>query len=894
MINKLLNRKIFIIPIILIAGCSAEKNTFTSREYQNLISHYNVYFNANESLKNGLKKITAQHTDNYTKILKPFIYGEDKLAKMVVPDMDKTIKKCSKLIKLHSITAKPKRKKGRLTKSQKEFYNKKEYNNWVDDAYLLMGKAHFYKHDYATAQQTFEYLIKEYNDQEIKYDGYIWLARTANEQKKYGDARTYLDRLESDKRFPSKMRGEFEIVFADHFLKQGNYDEAVPRLINAIKYTRKRADRARYKFILAQVYQLKGDNIKATEMYGEVIKMNPYYEMTFNARINRANTYNAGDPSGSEIKKELAKMLKDDKNIDYQDQIYYALGNIAMKEGNEDKALEYYKLSAKASLSNIYQKSRTFLSLADIFYNHRDYRNSQVYYDSTMLFLENDYPGYDLLSQKSKSLNNLVENLNIISREDSLQKVAKMKPEERNKLIDKIIEKVKEDERKAKEAERQAMMSSSLFKQNQREGRMGSATAGKWYFYNPTAMSFGQSEFVKVWGKRKLEDNWRRKNKNVVMPEELSDKSEEENDSIAKMKKKLSDNKSREYYLVNLPLTDSLMAQSTQKIINAYFNGGEIFKTEIEDYTQSAKMFKDLNDRFPENKFVLYSYYNLYDLGRISEKKDMENMYRELIISKYPDSKFAKMFTNPNYLKEFETEQEQAKSLYTETYSYYTKKNYQTVITKCTQAETQFKETDIMPKFKYMKALAYGESGHQDDMVKMLNDIIKNYPKSEVKPPASNILAMMNKDNKNANTDKSVTEQHADSVPASNEEKIYKYEEKTSYFYVVVLKAKGLDANRLKYNLTNFNIDKYPSGDFSVTAVLLNNDYQLIIVKTLESKNQGMNYYDNILHFKDEIFKDYPDYKHFMISSSNYAVLYKDQDIDKYLKYFRKHYLTGK
>ena len=893
MIKKSLHSALLIFIISFITGCSADKNTFVSRKYHDITAHYNVYFNANESFKTGVKKVNTQHTDNYTRVLTPFTYCDDKIAKMVSPDMDKTIKKCSKLIKIHSITAKPKRKKGRMSKSEREFYNKSEYNRWVDDSYLLMGKAQFYKHDYLSSITTFEYLIKEYNNEPIKYDGYLWLARTYNEQKKFGDSRTFLDRVENDKNFSKKKRGEFEIIFADHFLKQSNFDEAIPHLINAIKYGKKKADRLRYKFVLAQVYQLKGDNSKATDLYTEIIKKNPYYEMTFNAKINRASTFNTNDDSGKEIKKELTKMLKDDKNLDYQDQIYYALGNIAMKENQEERALEHYKMSSKTNVSNTYQKSRTYLAIADIFYDRRNYKKAQAYYDSTITFLENDYPGYEQLSEKSKSLTNLVDNLNTIENEDSLQKVAKMTADARNKLIDKLIEKVKEEEKNAKESERQAMMNSQKFKQNQREGRLNSMTSGKWYFYNPTAMSFGQSEYLKVWGKRRLEDNWRRKNKNVVAPEEITEKSEEENDSVIELKKKQNDNKNREYYMVNLPLNDSLVNLSTQRIINAYYNAGEIYKNEIDDYNMSAKTFKDMNERFPDHKFMLYSYYNLYDLGKITEKQEMANYYKELIITKYPGSKFARMFTNPDYLKEFEAEQQQATVLYSETYGYYIKRNYPTVINKCTEAETRFKESELMPKFSYMKALALGESGKQTDMVKLLMDIVKSYPKSEVKQPASDILAKINKDNKKPLTDNIVNiSQDADSVRI--EEQIYKYEEKIAYIYVVVLKSKGLDANRLKYNLSNFNIDNYPTSDFAITSVLLNNDKQMIIVKSIDSKKQALNYYNNILNSKEEIYKDYPEYQHFLISSTNYPVFYKDQDVEKYLKYFDKYIMNVK
>ena len=500
----------------LLISCSTEKNTSISRNYHNLTSHYNVYFNGNEAFKEGVLRLERSHEENYNRILPIFVYSDESASKMIYPDMDKAIKKSSKLIKLHSITSKPPRKKGIKSKKEREFYSKTEYNDWVDEAYLLMGKAHFYKHDYPSALESFEYIIREFQDEPTKFDAYIWMSRTYIETKDFVKAREILDLVEGDRKMPEKLFGDLFISYADYYFKQDKKDEGIPYLVKAIENTRKKKVKTRYKFILAQLYQEKENYDDASRLYTEVIKANPEYDMVFNSRIRKASCFSVGSGLAVNLQKELEKMLKDDKNIEYQDQIYYAMAEIAMKQGKVDEALEYYKLSAEKSQMNTSQKAMSFLSMANIYYSRPEYRNAQMYYDSTLFFIDQGYDGIDELTKKSTILTKLIQNLDIINREDSLQMVAALSETQRNELIQKIIDKLIEDEKKLEEEQRMAQMNSALFKQNQRDPRnMNFNTGSGWYFYNPTTLSFGQAEFLKLWGRRKLEDNWRRKNKQV-------------------------------------------------------------------------------------------------------------------------------------------------------------------------------------------------------------------------------------------------------------------------------------------------------------------------------------------------------------------------------------------
>ena len=262
--------------IILFAGCSTKKNTIVSRSYHNLTAHYNAYFNGREKMKSAVKTMNNSYKDDYTKVLPLFTYTDDNLSKASFPAMDLSIKKASKVISMHSIKVKPNRKNRAQTKRQKAFMKQNEYCKWVDDSYLLMGKAHFYKRDFYPAEEAFQFVISEYNYNPIKNNASLWLARNYNEQEKFDKSRQILELLDGDKKFPKKLKPELNSIYADYYLKQKKYADVIPYLTKATEKA-KRKDKARYKFVLAQIYQNLGQKKKANEMYKEVIALNPNY-----------------------------------------------------------------------------------------------------------------------------------------------------------------------------------------------------------------------------------------------------------------------------------------------------------------------------------------------------------------------------------------------------------------------------------------------------------------------------------------------------------------------------------------------------------------------------------------------------------------------------------------
>jgi len=354
-LRKALKYNFFIIFLFVLTGCSTEKNTTTTRAYHNLISHYNIYFNGIESTKKGLKRAEDMKVDIYSQILPLFYYTDKSISQSISPDMERAAGKATKVITLHSITAKPELKKGIQTPKQKEFYMQKEFNKWMDENYVMLGISYVYKNEFNLAIETFKHIISDYPHTPSKYTSLIWLSRCYNEIKETKESEKILILLEADEKLPVKMKEDFYTTYTDYYLKQKNYEKAAVMLENALDYCHSKQYKIRYTYILAQIYQESGEMGKAAENFKKVINMNPPYEMTFNAKINLACSFDASKGEGKEIRLLLRKMLKDEKNLDFLDQIYYALGKIAFKENKTEEAIDLFKQSARKSTKNINQ-----------------------------------------------------------------------------------------------------------------------------------------------------------------------------------------------------------------------------------------------------------------------------------------------------------------------------------------------------------------------------------------------------------------------------------------------------------------------------------------------------------------------------------------------------------
>ena len=403
------NKIIFVTSLMVVltlVGCSRKKNRFTSRAYHNTTSRYNWYFNAKEIRKAKEAELFDQHKDDFSELIPLFIYPTESQSKAMYPDMDAIIEKTSTLIHRHSM-----------------YISKEEHNRWIDDSYMLMGIARFYKQEYYVGEEVFTYLAKAYKKKDERFLALIWLARTYMEVNDMRKAESYLTLIE-EQGCPKQYSSEFNAVYADYFIRKRNYDEAIPKLEKSLKTTKKRVTKRRYNYVLAQLWLKKKEYSKASELFTTVIKLKPKYDMMFNAKISRALSFDPTSGEQKDIKKMLTKMVKDKKNTEYLDQIYYALADIAFKEADEPLGIKYLQKSAAASVNNDKQKALSYLRLGELFYAKPDYMNSQAYYDSCLTVLPTDYESYDQIDARTKALTKLVKNILTVQQEDSLQKLA--------------------------------------------------------------------------------------------------------------------------------------------------------------------------------------------------------------------------------------------------------------------------------------------------------------------------------------------------------------------------------------------------------------------------------------------------------------------------------------
>ena len=866
---------------LVVTYCSVEKNTGASRFYQGMTSKYNIYFNGNESFKAGLTKISRGYQDDYAELLRVFEYSDPSTASLCSSDMERAIQKASKLISLKSITAKPEfKKEHELTEDEKKFVERKEFNEWVDDSYLLIGKARFYKHEYNEATTILNHCVTDANDPAIKTEAVIWLARIFNETGNYNESFRLISGLDITADFSKPVKSMYYTTLTDLFIKQKRYSEALDPLEKAISNASGKRARYRLTYLLAQLNEKTGNGARAMSLYRRVISMNPPYDVEFNAQINIAGVFDVNSGNPKEIKKKLEKMLNDTKNKDYQDQIYFALGNISMKEGNEQEALGYFRKSSVAKSQNQNQKGRSYLALAGYYFRKTNYMKAAIYYDSAVYFLDKKYPDYLSIKTKSQNLNALVTQLNIIQREDSLQKIARMTEPERNALISSIIAQAIKDKTEAKNSTNSDRYNLGQYYENERRFQGNIDQEGKWYFYNQTALTFGRTEFRKRWGDRKFEDNWRRSNKTRVNNTQASSNPNEPAQHATDTLAAETDFKKPQFYLKNLPLKDSLINISNEKIAVALLNAGKAYAERIPDLPKATETFESLINRFPANELVPEALYNLYNINKEANKAKSETD-RQLLLQKYPDNEFARILSDPAYYEKKLNELKMAEKTYNDAYNAYSSEKFNDAISISDDALKKYPQDPLAPKFLLLRAYSVARTSDERAFKEELNNLIKSWPQTAESKKAAEIIAYLN--------------QKMPELKVEEDKKIaieiYKADTTVNHVFALIIADPAFNLNLASFDVISYNIDNYTNKNFKTLGSLIENKFILITVSGFTDFKQAMDYYNG---FKTEKFVRNPSGARmmtFIISEYNLKVLKNDKDPGRYQLFFKEKYL---
>ncbi|MFT5903429.1 MAG: tetratricopeptide (TPR) repeat protein [Flammeovirgaceae bacterium] len=878
---------IFLSSIFALAGCSKKKSGFTNRLYHNTTSHYNWYFNASEILRLTKEQVWASKDEDFLELLPIYVMPSEEEQKNLYPQMDEIIDKCSTVIDRHSMDI-----------------SKKEHNNWIDDCYLMIGVANFYKGQYAKAEEMSSYVAKKYKGQGSRFDAAIWLARTYIEQERFGKAATVLSIIEDDnsKEKPKDFVWQLETVKAQMMLRQDRYKDAIPYLEDASNLCDDKQMKARLTYILAQVYNMEGRNANAIDAYIRVVDMKPDYEMEFYAKISQALAFDRKLDS-KKIKDMLVKMANDEKNEEYFDQIYYALADIEIEEQNIPQGIEYLETSIRRSISNPIQKGKSYLRLAEINFADRNYVLAKNYYDSTATILPEDFPNYKSIVAKANSLNDLVNNIEVVETNDSLIALASLDEKDRDKKILKIMAQLEAEADQKRQDELDAL---ERLQNRPNFSTGGSSSSGrKWYFYNTNALSSGFTEYKSRWNDRPNEDNWRRSMKTDVNMARRTQATDIDS-TIADIGTE-EEQKTLEDYLVELPLGDEAMAAAHNEIIASLYEIGTIYKERLQDDDNAIESFLRITNEYDTSVTSLPAHYQLYRIYVEKEEsggfvgtgyRDNSEYYKNVILADYPDSEFAKLITDPDYITEKNRNVEEERKAYEATYKNYSRRQYNDVMLTCNTVIRDEPNNNYLSKYYLIKALTIGAQKQPEAYENLLREIISKFRGTEEADKAAELLGQLNelkakiaRDEKKDNPDSNLADD--DNAPAAPvNTAMYIAKDDSEHFFALIFPKAEASSTDLKESIADFNTASFRNDNLRITNSFIDRDHQIIIVRSFKDKAEAMNYFNTFAVNKTALEEiNQKGYQTFVITTKNFTTLFRNKNAAVYQAFFEENYL---
>ena len=821
---------IFVIGLI-ITGCSTRKNTGATRAYHQMCTDYNVGFNAKNAYIEGQKLIDKGAKDDFTQLIEmyPISYKENQT--VATSQMERTIEKCRKAIKKHSITKKPKLNlKKRKEPKYQYFYSQEEFVHGVKEAWILLGKAELHKGDFLGAVSTFGYIQRHYpSDPEIGCEARIWQARAYGEMDWVYEAWQVFDQIKENDVVKS-LNSDYAEVKAFLLLKDKNYKEAIPYLQLATKRENNKYLSSRFNYLLGQLYLEQNQTDKATESFKLAVRQSQTYPMEFNARLMMLQ---CNDEAWAKNVKKLKRMAKNSNNKDFKDQIYTIVGNIYLNHKDTAEAIEAYKTAIEESTRGGVEKAAVLITLGDLYYSQKEYIDAHPCYQEASGILNAEHPDYKRVMKLGEALGELAVNYNTVELQDSLQHLSTLTEEEQLKIVEKIIEEVKKEEeeaaRLAKEAETKG------FEESTRPS-MSMPTLGgakDWYFYNQQLKTQGAQQFKQKWGKRVLEDNWRRANKVSTAPsmdEGLGTENEEldgNGEPIAVDEPKADDgvpaHHKPEYYLSQIPKDSADIAASNVAIADALYAMAVIYDEKLNDLPMSLETYQEFQRRFAKDSRELEGYYSSYRICGKLDDKDEQETYRQRIITEYPESKYAAVLSQPDYLERTKEMLALQDSLYADTYLAYSKGNFNTVFANYDNMATNYSMSSLMPKFAFLNALSIGKTQSEEPFYQALTELVEKYPQSDVTPMCKDILALMSqgREAQQGTTHGSILEKREElaqeeMVDEELKNATFSSEKKTPHYLLLIPRNENVNLNSLLYDLAAFNFTKFMVKDYDL------------------------------------------------------------------------------
>lgn len=897
-----------------IVSCSTQKATWSNIQYHNTTAHYNVWWNGNESLKKGINLLDQKCKDDYTRLLPVYKVGSKEEAMSAFPEFDRAIEKSIKCIKKHSI-----------------FVNGQEHVRYISQSYLMTAYATFYKHDITTAASTCQMLVTQYSGTPIADEAAVLQARCSTLEKRYKDAENALDELVvalGKDNFSSKQKLNLYLAMAECTLPQEKYKKGVQFLKLALEEKPSREQKARICYILGQIYQEHDKRPTASKYYEKVLKCSPTYEMEFNARLNLASCADLQNTNRAKLEHLLDKMLKDKKNEEFLDQIYYAKGEMYMGVRETPKACESFKTSSAVSSVNKAQKARSAIRLAGILYDkYQDYDQAQIYYDTAMGIIKPDYPHYSDIKSRYDLLSSLVTYTRVIDRNDSLIAVANMSESERVGLINKKIEELKKAEEEAREKEMLEQLSND-------SKALQNTLQGDWYFYNSNTVQQGKNTFRQRWGVRNLEDYWFLSKKGLlgmsmlslnegdtVGEESEAGRSYDDDTTKADVTSSGSgdpnDPHSIAYYLKELPKSqaeqDSMQAQTAVCLLNA----GYIYYDGIHNIPKALECYLRMANNYTECEEIVQAFYMLYKVYDKQGNTPSANYYRDMVLMGFPDSDFSNLILDEDYYKEILHRSQLIREDYDKVYSLYRKRMYEDVLSSVAAAKVVYEGDPMLGKFRYWEGLAYARLDNKSNAIATFQSIISDYPATDSIVPlaqaqldflqgeggryvtnsgADEVIADMDSvpDNLRSATvraSQQLTSSRQTADELSPEAQLFRYRDNMPHLVVILVKEKKIRATQVQSKVGLFLSTYYANFAYKVSPLMFTDSTQMVTIATFNNANEAKDFATH-LQLAEGPLADYSaaDYQVFAISKQNYTTLYNRKRVDAYKQFYDKYY----
>ena len=863
---------------VLLTGCSTQQNTAVSRRWQSFVTRYNVFYNATVAYQEGEEAQRTGLREDFTRRLPVFAVGYPKQVGLGKTHFERAVTKCEKAIQLHSIKRKPAVKVGSNTSPKlKAYLSRKEFNPYLKNAWLLMGKAQFQQGDFLAAASTFAHLTRFYAaEPEVVAEARIWLIRCDVALGWLYDAEDVAQRLARE-RLPKRLENERDRSLADLLLARNNTAEALPYLERAARHGKNSFEKARLHYLLAQVLLERGEKQAANRAIERCLSQSPGYELAFQARMLQTETVTTAQGTQKMLAR-LKRMLRDANNKDYLDRIYYAVGNIHLAARDTLHALEAYEIGRVRATQSTPEKGVLLRRLGDLYWQRQRFDKAQPCYTEAIGLLDQQSEGYAELLRRSEVLDHLVPYTQVVFEQDSLLALARMPEAARFAVIDNAIALLKKQE----ENDRRNRSDSLRRARSEAGGDYAEnaptaptapqrpTTDKSWYFYNTTAVQQGKQAFARQWGNRRNEDDWRRANHSLLADNKAEGYDYAAEDSLKalvnarrdslsakglsgdaletalrdyaaqlsgdaaaapadttggadKKGKAELDPHTRAYYLAQIPLTPEAKQAAHQLLRDALFGAGVVEHEELGDYPLAERTLRRLVRDYPDFDKLPEAYYQLFLLARRGGKTETANKYRALMARSYPQHLLTRTITDPDFERNARYGRELEDSLYAATYAAYINGHNEEVARNFARSTATYPEGLNRPKFLLVNALSRIGTAPRDTLIAEFTTLAKDFPKSDV----AEMAAMMAKGLQEGRTPAgekfrpgSLWARRMEETTAENaaegDKRTLSPERDVPFVFVVAYPADSLPDDKILFELARFNFSRFVSRGLDI------------------------------------------------------------------------------